>query len=144
MSYSYISEAEQNSVLLTLDADLAAAGRAISTIGAALKTADATIVERFSAGADIGDLVRLRASAIDHVLLHLWQDNPHSGNDIALVAVGGYGRGELHPRSDVDIMLMLPSDFDTLRASTFQCPCTFRCWYRGSPIARSMIGQKTA
>ena len=110
MSYSDTSEAGQNSILLRLDADLAAAGREIPSIGAALKTADEAIIESFSAGANIGDLVRLRANAVDHVLLNLWQDNPDLRSDIALVAVGGYGRGELHPRSDVDIMLLCSAE----------------------------------
>ncbi|MDH3806610.1 MAG: [protein-PII] uridylyltransferase, partial [Gammaproteobacteria bacterium] len=51
------------------------------------------------------------ASLVDELLIHLW--HKHAGactGAAALVAVGGYGRAELHPSSDVDIMLLLPDE----------------------------------
>src|SRR4029077_20647717 len=65
--------------------------------------------ERFLADDIIEDLVRGRAQLVDIVLRAAWQR--HAGRhaqDLALVAVGGYGRGELHPCSDIDIMVLLP------------------------------------
>src|SRR5690606_16549899 len=54
-------------------------------------------------------LVRDRARLIDQVLGRAWR--MHLGDaagELALVAVGGYGRGELHPCSDIDIMVIVP------------------------------------
>ncbi|UXH80909.1 [protein-PII] uridylyltransferase [Roseateles amylovorans] len=55
-------------------------------------------------------LMRLLARHVDATLQQLWS---HSGlsavtPEAALVAVGGYGRGELFPHSDVDVLLLLP------------------------------------
>ncbi len=77
----------------------------------ALDLASANIKERFIAGESVVDLVHLRAAVIDHLLVHLWRRHANYCAGVAsLVAVGGYGRGELHPSSDVDIMLLLPDN----------------------------------
>ena len=63
--------------------------------------------ERFIQNEAIENLVYLRSHAIDQIMLHLWSANKLDNfSDIALIAVGGYGRGELHPQSDVDIMIL--------------------------------------
>ncbi len=65
--------------------------------------------DRFVADEAIEDLVRDRARLVDVALRAAWVR--HAGkfaDDLALVAVGGYGRGELHPSSDIDIMVLLP------------------------------------
>jgi [protein-PII] uridylyltransferase len=65
--------------------------------------------DRFVADEPIEDLVRDRARLVDIALRAAWVR--HTGKyagDLALIAVGGYGRGELHPSSDIDIMVLLP------------------------------------
>ena len=56
-------------------------------------------------------LVRSRALFIDALLRSTWQHllQPDLGQRLTLLAVGGYGRGELHPHSDVDILILVPS-----------------------------------
>jgi [protein-PII] uridylyltransferase len=65
--------------------------------------------DRFLADEPIEDLVRDRARLVDMALRTAWSN--HTGKfagDLGLIAVGGYGRGELHPSSDIDIMVLLP------------------------------------
>jgi [protein-PII] uridylyltransferase len=65
--------------------------------------------ERFVADEAVEVLVRDRARLVDIALRAAWVC--HAGRfaeDLALVAVGGYGRGELHPSSDIDVMVLLP------------------------------------
>ena len=80
----------------------------ISHFRRALSHAYDEMSERFWAGRSATELVYLQASLIDEILGHAWRLY-FSDNDknIALVAVGGYGRGELHPHSDIDLLILL-------------------------------------
>lgn len=62
--------------------------------------------DAFRDGAEIQSLIRLRARFIDELLRGLWQQFDWQDAEITLVAVGGYGRGELHPGSDIDLLLL--------------------------------------
>ncbi|ALO36579.1 bifunctional uridylyltransferase/uridylyl-removing protein [Colwellia sp. MT41] len=55
---------------------------------------------------DISDLLSARAAFVDAILTKLWCQHHLDEYQISLVAVGGYGRGELHPQSDIDILLL--------------------------------------
>lgn len=65
--------------------------------------------QRFSEGEDIRFLVGERSTFIDLILHYAWHQF-RWGDDIALLAVGGYGRQELHPYSDIDILILLDED----------------------------------
>ena len=75
---------------------------------AALARLRTLLAERFERGDSVDELVRERASAIDEVLVFAWRriDTPER-RAASLVAVGGYGRGELHPGSDIDVTVLV-------------------------------------
>ncbi len=88
------------------EADLAAAAVPLKPFRDAIRQGDDALEYRFLNGESIVSLVTHRAAFIDQILIHAWRYCVPAVDDIALVAVGGYGRGELHPRSDIDIMLL--------------------------------------
>ena len=95
----------------------------LSTLKETLQTGHEAIKQAFENGADTLAVVNTRADFIDQVLTHTFKtffaDNEQQ---LALVAVGGYGRSELHPASDIDLMLLLeeePSDLTRQQIEQF-------------------------
>ncbi len=87
-----------------------ATGRPIPLFKAALEKANHYLDDAFRNGASVRDLVQQRAHFIDQLLGFAWRCQPWADDRIGLVAVGGYGRGELHPHSDIDLLILLPDD----------------------------------
>jgi [protein-PII] uridylyltransferase len=78
-----------------------------------LKQGHDDLKARFLAEESIETLVHARAQLVDAVLREVCRIKFDSGLvQWALVAVGGYGRGELHPCSDIDLLLLVPAPLD--------------------------------
>jgi [protein-PII] uridylyltransferase len=101
---------------LALSADVSAAGR-LAACKAFLQAAAARQREQHRAGIPGLILARARAAVVDELLRALFDhalatyQRSHGAPPVpvSLVALGGYGRGELSPHSDVDVMFLFPA-----------------------------------
>ena len=91
--------------------------RVLALLKAALAKGRAEVRRRFDAGAPGSAVVRANCYLTDqvvrvlydHVSGHLYPlGSPSTAEFLSLVAVGGYGRGELAPHSDIDLLFLLP------------------------------------
>jgi [protein-PII] uridylyltransferase len=73
----------------------------------ALNVAQNYLFEAFDNGADAVELIALRCEYVDQVLQQIWQHYFTNEPHLSLIAVGGYGRGELYPHSDVDLLILM-------------------------------------
>ncbi|NNJ96693.1 MAG: [protein-PII] uridylyltransferase [Gammaproteobacteria bacterium] len=91
------------------------AGNIVSALKDEVAAINQGLKTLYQNGAPVEDIVFGRASLMDRLLTTLYQ---HIFSDIkqpvALIAVGGFGRGELHPASDIDLMLLLQDKEDTI------------------------------
>ncbi|GKT12368.1 MAG: [protein-PII] uridylyltransferase [Thiomicrorhabdus sp.] len=61
--------------------------------------------DQYEKGTAVAELIKERSTFIDQLLKSIWSSYIDS-DSAALIAVGGYGRGELHPYSDIDLLIL--------------------------------------
>jgi [protein-PII] uridylyltransferase len=92
-------------------AELALKASPIAAFKKVIRKAREVLDARFLAGQDIRGLIEGRAWFVDQILRAAWgRFDWNNEAEIALVAVGGYGRGELHPYSDIDLLILLDNN----------------------------------
>ncbi|MDR2219418.1 MAG: [protein-PII] uridylyltransferase [Methylobacillus sp.] len=74
-----------------------------------LQNSQAELHTAFCEVADTARLLKQHAQLIDELLRDLWQQ-AGLPSSLTLCAVGGYGRSELFPHSDIDLLILLPDD----------------------------------
>ena len=119
------------------------AARSVSDLRARFREGKAALLSHFATSRATAPsathLLRALAKQVDQTLIDLWQ---HAGMPAgtALLAVGGYGRGELFPHSDVDVLVLLPSGgLDSEGALTTSVEAFITaCWDIGLEISSSV------
>ena len=84
------------------------------------------------------------AKLADKLLVQLWR-NAGFENGEALIAVGGYGRGELFPSSDVDVLVLLPNNVIAEESPDLKAKLEAfigSCWDSGLEIGSSVRNLK--
>lgn len=122
----------------TLDAGLAAGADALPVLQAALKTGNTKLRDWFEKGENAEQIVFGRTWLVDQLLDRAWQQvMGESLTACTLVAVGGYGRGELHPYSDIDLLILLPETEQDHPQGRIEALLTM-LWDMGLEVAHSV------
>ena len=130
-------------------AGLAEAGGGLAALRTRFRNGKAQLLETFGAAratnAAASSLVRALTRHVDATLADLWHGAGMPGDmslpaGAALVAVGGYGRGELFPYSDVDVLLLLPDGMSPPDEASAVAVGSFvtSCWDIGLEIGSAV------
>ena len=105
-------------------------GEWVRTFKDCLQQKGEELIDRFRAGFPASELIRARSDFIDEILSVCWRHFVGSGIEhCALIAVGGYGRRELHPHSDIDILALVDSEQPPDRSATAEVQQAFSAFF---------------
>jgi len=108
------------------------------TDAASLRTARDTAYTEFKKTQAVGKLTKQLSKVTDQLLTQFWSDCGLN-NDATLLAVGGYGRSSLFPYSDIDILILLPTNTELAQSLSKRVEqYVASCWDAGLEIASSV------
>jgi [protein-PII] uridylyltransferase len=108
----------------------------VPALRARLRARRAELIDAFRARGDVRALMHGLVRETDRVLRALWLD-AGLPPECALAGVGGYGRRELMPHSDVDLLVLSPAGDDAGRAARIE-RFIGSCWDVGLEIGHSV------
>ena len=137
-----------NALLESISRDVNAAKNPIPVLRAALSAFKQAQSQAYSESLPIEQLTHGRAKFIDHILeicwgRFSWDENLNSlfKSRISLIAVGGYGRLELLPNSDIDLLILTERGNAQQHASNIQSFLTL-LWDIGLEVGHSVRSVK--
>ncbi len=99
--------------LPSLVAEVEENGSTIAAYKQAFAQARSAIDSLFRQNVPAAELLAWQSAVSDTLIVHLWEQHipAESYAELALLAVGGYGRAELHPNSDIDILILTADNY---------------------------------
>ncbi len=101
------------------------------------------VIDAFHEGTAIPEIIIGYAITIDYLLWYAWFSHGLHKTNATLLAVGGYGRAELHLHSDIDLMLLLDEKFSKKDEEKLAAFLTF-LWDSGLDVGHSVRTVKEA
>ena len=135
-------------ILTTLANELRQSSHVIPLFKQAIHDSKIALREEFESEKPVMQLIAKHSDFMDEILRLAWQrftwnenNNAWRKSRIALVAVGGYGRRELLPHSDIDVMILLERQNQNIHRSNIQSFTTL-LWDIGLKVGHSVRSVK--
>jgi len=97
----------------------------------------AQLQQMFDAEVTAERISQYRCEIIDTLLQGIWQQTIHD-DKLSLIAVGGYGRGELQPGSDIDLLILAGKESQIRRSDTEIRSFITLLWDMGLEVGQSV------
>jgi [protein-PII] uridylyltransferase len=108
-----------------------------------VQTIQEAAIDAFNEGTATSEVIIGYAITIDYLLWYAWFTHGLHKTNATLLAVGGYGRAELHLHSDIDLMVLLDKKFDDQSKEKLSSFLTF-LWDSGLDVGHSVRSVKEA
>ena len=108
-----------------------------------VQTIQQAVIDAYNDGAATSEIIIGYAITIDYLLWYSWFTHGLHESNSTLVAVGGYGRSELHLQSDIDLMILIDKKFDDHDKDKLSAFLTY-LWDSGLDVGHSVRTIKDA